>query len=222
MTIPHDPHRTSTQDFFYSDPCESPVQHFHISIFLPYQVPQYKLRVALPKDYVSVMEFMAVNYLQYEPSIVNIGKLFGPESRLLNRQIESNITKGMTLIVEDKTCDRIVGAAVNTDSVPEHIERSITQANCMETGLASDLVKFYAFCSSQANPWKIFNVNVLFECAYVAVDPEHQGRGVGRKLIIGSWLLGRDLGYPLFRIDCSSRLGQNDLLPFRCMGIIPT
>lgn len=170
------------------------------------QPPQYIIRLAYPCDYDRVMGFMTETYFRTEPSLVN-AELSNQLSPTLAHQMYSNLNEGMTIIVEDKNSHGcIVGAAVNASMRRHNVDKQEKlAAACPECKRVKDLLGFYAFCSRQCDPWRNFCVDCLFECAYVAVHPEHRGRGLGKRLVEESWLLARDTAYRLFRIDCTSR-----------------
>ncbi|XP_008205729.1 uncharacterized protein LOC103316019 [Nasonia vitripennis] len=188
--------------------------------------PQYKLRVAYPQDYSRLMRFMADTYFRSEPSIVNIGgNLSGQPNPTLVHLMDKSIREGMSLIAEDLVNgDCIVGAAVNVDSRPFDNEKNAKLAEtCCERREARDLIEFSIFCSRQADLWNVYCIDSVFECAYLAVHPEHQGRGIARKLVEESWILARDMAYRLFRIDCSSRYTANiaESFGWKCIYSIP-
>lgn len=171
-------------------------------------MPFFKVRNAYPCDYERLLQFMSDTYFRSEPSIVNIGLAAGPPDPTLLRMMHSSLHEGMSLLVEDKDKDCIVGAAVNVDLRREDIDKNLKLADSCECGRTRDLIRFYSFCSKQSDVWGAYCVDSVFECAHVAVHPEYHGKGIAKRLVQESWVLARDLAYRVFRIDASSRLAR--------------
>ncbi|XP_058804500.1 uncharacterized protein LOC131671793 [Phymastichus coffea] len=175
------------------------------NLFCPSKQPaEYQVRLAYPCDYDRVMGFMVETYFSSEPSLVNAG-LASQLTPTLMHQMYSAIGGGMTIIIEDRHTNCVVGASVNVDMRREDVgKQEKLAASCAECKRVKDLLAFYAFCSRQCDPWRNYCVDRLFECAYVAVHPKHQGKGLAKRLVEESWVLARDTAYRLFRIDCTS------------------
>lgn len=167
--------------------------------------PIYTTRMAQPVDYDRISNFMKDAYLKYEPIMVNIG-LAGrePMPPLLLKFIYDDLKDGMTIIVE-KQDNCIIGAAVNGQSDPSDFDRFIELASCCECGPIRDVIEFWAYVIRKPNLWERYRVRKIFECSWLAVEPDFRGQGIARKLVLDSWRLARDCGYRLFRLDCTSR-----------------
>ena len=142
--------------------------------------------------------------MQSEPTITSIG-LAGRICPTLIHLMDTNVREGMTIVVEELAGHCLVGAAVNIKSREAGHKKIGQLADCCECPQTRDLLEFYAFCSKQSDLWNVYCVDDVFECANVAVHPEHQGKGIAKRLVMDSWCLARDLAFRLFRIDCSSR-----------------
>ncbi|KAI4491169.1 hypothetical protein M0802_010390 [Mischocyttarus mexicanus] len=172
--------------------------------------PDYVTRLAMPIDYDNVISFMCETYFRQEPSMINIGiSEDPPKTSMMNLTLDL-IKHGMTIIAENS--DRyIVGAAINICSCPWDPKKMMEYARrCEEEGPMQDLIEFFAYVSSKPDVWNRYCVHKVFECSNVAVDPEYREMGIAKKLIEESWILARDCSYRLFRIDCSSRVAQQD------------
>ncbi|XP_047356375.1 uncharacterized protein LOC124951666 [Vespa velutina] len=166
--------------------------------------PTYITRLAMPVDYDNVINFMCRTYFKEEPSIVNIGLSNISPTAFMLKILQENLKNGMTIIAENQLhC--IIGAAVNICSCPWEPKKIKEYARCCEEeSLVRDLIEFYSYVSLKPDVWNRYCVHKVFECNYVAVDPEYRGMGIAKKLIEESWYLARDCSYRLFRIDCSN------------------
>uniref|UniRef100_A0ABD2VZX1 N-acetyltransferase domain-containing protein n=1 Tax=Trichogramma kaykai TaxID=54128 RepID=A0ABD2VZX1_9HYME len=169
------------------------------------QAPNYHLRIAYMSDYDAVMHFMADTFFKSEPSMVNIGlaQQDRPDPLLFHQMFEA-VHNGLTIIALDRDTNCIVGAAVNVETTRNDVDEQERLADHYDRGPGRDLVRFFCFLSRQADPWSRHDTQTVFECASVAVHPEHQGHGLARRLVQESWVLARDMAHRCFRIDASS------------------
>ena len=147
---------------------------------------------------------MAQTYFKTEPCIVNIGLSHQSPDPVLINSMHEQLIKGLTVVAIEKATNIIAGVAINVSSQPSDCKKSADIAEKCEPGLARNLMKFFAFVCKKSNVWDIYKVPCLFECSHVSIHPDHQGQGLGKRLIRESWVLARDTGFRVFRIDCSS------------------
>ncbi|XP_014210485.1 uncharacterized protein LOC106640839 [Copidosoma floridanum] len=174
----------------------------------PKKGPSYKLKLALPRDYSRVVEFMGATYMENEPILVNVG-LAGDcaaQPALLSA-MHNHVSAGMTFFAEDhRGC--LVAAVVNKNTrqaelmPPGYYTQTL---GCELPPKVAKLFDFYEYLARVPDLWATYCVDDIFECTHLAVHPDHQGKGLARRLVAESWILGRDLAFRLFRIDCSSR-----------------
>ena len=146
---------------------------------------------------------MRDTFLKNDPACVYLGLPDPPHHLILNAFYE-RVKKGMTLIaVEEKHC--IVGASINCAVSSWDPIKDVQMADCYLPHPEKELVKFHAHISMAPQLWDKYCVSSIFDCTYVAVDPEWQKLGIARRLIEKSWYLARDCGFDIFRIDCTSR-----------------
>ncbi|XP_011501544.1 PREDICTED: dopamine N-acetyltransferase-like [Ceratosolen solmsi marchali] len=170
---------------------------------------RYHLRIAFPENFQKVFIFMLETYFKTEPTIVSLG-LVGKSLPILMSLMQQHISQGLTIIAEDSLTGCIAGAAVNTKSVNGDLQNLTQLINCSSDDDPSrELLKFYAYCSRKANVSRLTDKNVAFECSYVAVHPDHQRQSLGKRVIAESWILAQELGFDLFKIDCTSRFTAN-------------
>ncbi|XP_048511059.1 uncharacterized protein LOC105690149 [Athalia rosae] len=165
---------------------------------------------------------MRDTYLKFEPSIVNLG-LPGQDLSLLDQIIRKGMKEGMTIVALRRNDERVVGAAINTGSCPWDPRNLVCLADRCQCESIQNLLKFYAHVTASPDLWKEYCVPKIFECTYLSVSNECQGQGLAKRLVRDSWLLARDCGYRLFRIDCTSRYTAKIAKSFgwRCVWSIP-
>lgn len=165
------------------------------------QNPQYRIRVAMANEYEHIVDFMRETFLKTEPSIINIG-LSGKNAPLLLHQVCLGLRQGISLVAVHKS-GKLAGVAINTDTSREEL-KPLCYYSTRHPGPEADILDFYLKVYHETDLWRAYGVKNIFECANVAVHPDHSGQGLGRALVLESWLLARDLAYRLLRIDCSS------------------
>ncbi|XP_063993321.1 arylalkylamine N-acetyltransferase 1-like [Diachasmimorpha longicaudata] len=186
------------------------------------ETPEYISRIAVPTDYDYVLNFMCDTYFKSEPSMVNIGLANQDTSPILIDLMHKQIKDGMTIIIlNDEGC--IIGAAVNAGMCPWDPPGLRDIASCVDDKDVANLLRFFAKLAEAPNLWETYHTNKFFECSCVAVDPQYRGTGIATKLVHDSWLLARDCGCRLFRIDCSSKYTAKiaQKLGWECVMSIP-
>ncbi|XP_034195517.1 arylalkylamine N-acetyltransferase 1 [Osmia lignaria lignaria] len=165
--------------------------------------PAYITRLALPPDYDNVVDFMCDVYYKDEPTIVNMG-LAGTEAPLVWRKMMDDLVRcGLSFIAENhEHC--IIGAALNSPTTPQEIQMLCNLAKCCQTEPISKVIEFYAYVLDSARVWERFCVHTIFEQSSLAISEEYRGLGIAQRLIHESWILARDCGYRLFRMDCNN------------------
>nr|XP_012145729.1 PREDICTED: uncharacterized protein LOC105663117 [Megachile rotundata] len=166
----------------------------------------YITRLALPPDYDNVVEFMCEVYYKHDPAIQNIG-LSGTEAPLIWRKMmDDQVKQGLSIIAENREhC--IIGAALNCPVTKQEIQMFYDLAKCCECGTLQKVIQFYGYVAEAARVWDRFCVHTVFEQATLIVNEEYRGMGIAKRLVQESWILARDCGYRLFRMDCLSSFG---------------
>ncbi|XP_011302865.1 dopamine N-acetyltransferase-like [Fopius arisanus] len=168
------------------------------------ETPEYVTRIAVPSDYPYVLDFMCEHYFTTEPALVNIGLASQEPSPILVDMMQKQIKEGMTIItLNEKGC--IMGAVINGGTSPWYPDELREAANCADNKDVARLLRFCAKIAEAPDPWKTHHTNKVFECAHMTVDPQYRGKGIGTKLVSDSWMLARDLGSRVFRMDCTSK-----------------
>lgn len=164
----------------------------------------YKTRLAFPADYDRVITFMSDAYFRHDPVMVGAGLSEREPAPLLVKLMHDEVREGMTIIAEGQD-NCIIGAAVNSCCCPWDPDEFVEFASYCESGRTRDVIEFWAYVTRKPDLWRRYRVLKIFECSWLAIEPNHHRQGIGRKLASKSWCLARDCGYRLFRIDCTSR-----------------
>ncbi|XP_017875027.1 dopamine N-acetyltransferase-like [Ceratina calcarata] len=170
--------------------------------------PAYQTRLALPLDYDTVVDFMCEEYYKMEPTIVNIGLGNTEAPPVMRALLYEQVKAGLSIIAEDRE-NCIIGAALNYVTGMNEGKRLYEIAKCCECGPMRDVVEFWAFIADAPRIWERYCIARIFEQATLCVSKDYQQLGIATRLVQESWVLARDCGYRLFRIDCMSSYTAN-------------
>lgn len=151
--------------------------------------------------------------------MVNCGLARKDPSPLLLTTMKQQIKQGMTIIaLGDDGC--VIGAAINSSVTPLDPKNIRKLSKCAENRAVANIMIYFAYIVELPRLWITHDISKYFECSMIAVDPDYQGFGIAKKLAHDSWLLARDCGFTLFRIDCSSKQVYFTYLFFNDITII--
>ncbi|KOC69587.1 Dopamine N-acetyltransferase [Habropoda laboriosa] len=146
---------------------------------------------------------MLESYYKYEPVVINIGIQGTEPTEIWRTMMYSQVKAGLSIIAEDRD-NCVIGAALNYVTSIHEGKEMYNLARCCATGPHRDIVEFFGYIAETPKLWERYCVHSIFEQASVAVSQDFQGLGIARRLIQESWVLARDCGYRLFRLDCNS------------------
>jgi GNAT superfamily N-acetyltransferase len=101
-------------------------------------------------------------------------------------------------------CGRVIGACLNGISQPGDVEELEERAVTCPNLKFKLILGLLAHVEKQSDVHHRFDVENVFEVPMLSVDSAWRGQGIATALLSGSVQLARRLGYPLFRVDCSS------------------
>lgn len=146
---------------------------------------------------------MCENYYKHEPVIINSGLADTEAPPIWRVMMREQVQAGYSIIAE--TPDNcLIGAALNCITSANDPQRLHTLAKCCDAGPISNILEFFAYLSEMPGIWERYCVSRVFEQCSLAVDSRYQNLGIATRLIQESWLLARDCGFRVFRVDCNS------------------
>ncbi|ALC48905.1 CG15766 [Drosophila busckii] len=159
-----------------------------------------ELRVATAEDSKRMMEFLHEHYYQEEPLTIGCEPKqpdAADESFLL-----SNIPHGTCLLALQG--DRIMGAVVAGPKDKEEAQLLDEEAAQHAGTKWGRIVGFLALVEREANVFERYGVDKAVHAHALGVDTTMRGRALGARLITALAARGKELGYPLLTLDCTS------------------
>ncbi|XP_011195602.2 arylalkylamine N-acetyltransferase-like 2 [Zeugodacus cucurbitae] len=173
-----------------------------------------------------VLKFLRIHFYPDEP--LNVGsaqKHPDPEDEEFNI---SQITHGSSLmavqqqIVNGVLRERIVGVLLSGPKYSNEAKHLFSEAVRHGSSNWGMIVRILAQAERDSNVFVRYNVEKALHIHVVAVDGSLRGRAIGMRLIEKLKDLGRQLGYPLVTLDCTSFYSSKltERLGMDCVNVI--
>ncbi|XP_075235003.1 arylalkylamine N-acetyltransferase-like 2 [Lycorma delicatula] len=149
-----------------------------------------------------IRKFLKQYYLRDDPVLVAAGL---NKSNVLLDFFTKNIKEEIVLLAINPKSGRVLGVACNIVVYPDTAKKIKEEAaKEIKDDPAYRMVCFFADVTEKAKLFERFGINETFDCSFLATHPSIRKKGVGKYLVLSSRELARSIGYPLFRIDCTS------------------
>ena len=146
---------------------------------------------------------MTDTFFKNDPACVYLGIPDPPHHGLLSH-VYDQLKDGMTLVAVDRR-NCIVGACINA-AVSDWTEDNNRQfAECCVPRPEKDLLIFYDHLRKRPKLFEKYCATKVFSCNFLAVDSQWQKLGVAKTLVKRSWYMAAELGFDIFRFDCTNR-----------------
>jgi ribosomal protein S18 acetylase RimI-like enzyme len=161
----------------------------------------YDIVSATEESQDNIAQFLRRTFYKHEPLNVAIR---APPDRPINCIIPLlHLSEGISLLAVSRNGRRILGFCGNTAITPKTDENS-TQRPIFTEPSYNKITEFCNKIEESADIWKKTGADRAMRIFRLAVDPDAQGRGIGRRLVESSRRLARSEGYPLLYIMCTS------------------
>lgn len=180
---------------------------------------KFVIRIAKSSDFESILNFIRENYYKEEPITIShpeIGHTFDDEAYTM-----SHLSHGTCLLAEDLLNGVIIGVLVS-GPIEEGDADAMLENSKTSTKKWSDIQKLLAYIEKKANVLKKFGSNRALHCHVLSVHQKHRGNGIGKELFVHWCLVGRNFGYDLLSVDCTSiysiRIAER--MDFTCVSTV--
>ncbi|CAD7006353.1 uncharacterized protein LOC101455747 [Ceratitis capitata] len=177
-----------------------------------------QIRIINSSDHDRVLYFLRTHYYQEEPLTIGCEpKEQDPEDEKFNM---SQIVHGTCLMAVRE--EQIIGVLISgpkTSNEAEHLFEDAAHFGSTKWGAALQILG----CSERdSNVYKTYNVSKAIHIHILAVDAKLRGRAIGASLIEELKIIGRQLGYPLLTLDCTSYYSAKlcERLNMDCVNVI--
>ncbi|XP_017466629.1 PREDICTED: uncharacterized protein LOC108359319 [Rhagoletis zephyria] len=189
------------------------------------QAENVQIRRIELSDHDEVLQFLRKHYYLEEPlTIGSEPKEQDPEDEKFNMSQLANGTCLMAVIESGggEKRKRIAGVLISgpkDSSEAAHLFEEVARLGSNKWGRT---LKLLACIERDSNVYERYNVAKALHVHIVAVDSAIRGRAIGARLIEEEKKLGRQLGYPLLTIDCTSYYSakMSDRLGMDCVNVV--
>ena len=184
-----------------------------------------QIRIIKEQDYGEVLEFMRKNFYAYEP--LNVSKPMEPENEEFFKPF---IPQGLSLMAEEVLISaqgdetrKLVGATIAGKNDPgqvDYLKKLAAQGDAKSHFV--HVMNFLVVLESGSNVFKRFGVTKTVHSHMTAVDESQRGKGIGIRLRKALMALGKERGYTLMTVDCTSYYSarQCENLGMECVNMI--
>ncbi|XP_053956016.1 arylalkylamine N-acetyltransferase-like 2 [Anastrepha ludens] len=176
-------------------------------------------------DHDEVLNFLRTHFYREEPLTI------GSEPKEQDKEDEkfnmSQIAHGTSLMAVTESAvggkrDRIAGVLISgptSSNEAEHLFEEAARLGPTKWGKALQLL---ACTARDSNVGERYNVAKTLYIHILAVDAEMRGRAIAARLIEEVKKLGRQLGYPLMTVDCTSYYSARlcERLGMECINVV--
>ncbi|XP_071440882.1 arylalkylamine N-acetyltransferase 1-like isoform X2 [Hetaerina americana] len=175
--------------------------------------PSYEIVPVQPEDHDKVMAFLRRTFFVDEPLNIAIGLLEGqptcpedgrPSCRALEAHCREALSHNLSLMAVDTEKGNVVGVTLNAESAPEGSAELSTEAMLCPDPKFRRILNLMVHIEKECKVFQRFGVERLLEMRILSVDGEWRGKGIATALIRQTLEQTKELGYPLFRVDCTS------------------
>ncbi|XP_045480542.1 arylalkylamine N-acetyltransferase 1-like [Harmonia axyridis] len=155
------------------------------------------------------------NHFHDEPLNVAVG-LFkkGQTCQLLENYDMDTMRDGYSIIAIDPDTNKIAGAMLNAISSLGDPELELERMKCIDDIEFHRLMGLLLRHNSDAQLFRKYNVEKIFELRILSVDSDYRGRGLGQELVKRSEELAREHGFTVLKVDATSFFTQKILEKF--------
>lgn len=177
-------------------------------------------RVATADDKSNILQFLREHYYPEEPITI------GNEPKLQSVEDEefsvSTIEYGSTIVATVDDDDQLVGVLVSSPKEPDDAEHMIEEAAQCQSKKWSEILVLLAHLETRANVCARFNVPQTLHIHVMGVDKRFRGNSIGVNLMKKCMEIGKELGYPIATVDCTSVFSINiaEKLGMECIGVL--
>lgn len=158
-------------------------------------------RVATDNDKAQILEFLREHYYPEEP--ITIGNKPTQQSAEDEEFSLSTIQYGTT-VVASLDHGQIVGVLLSSPIEPGDAEQMIDEAILCKSKKWSEILMLLAHLEKRANVCERYNVNRALHIHVMGVDKCFRGNSIGINLMKKCMELGKEYGYPITSVDCTS------------------
>ncbi|EDW00276.1 arylalkylamine N-acetyltransferase-like 2 [Drosophila grimshawi] len=156
--------------------------------------------VATTEDGDRLMDFLHVHYYREEPLTAGCEP---PEPDEADEKfLLSNLPHGSCLLALHK--GRIVAAAVAGPKTADEAAHLFEEATHLAGSKWGRILGILAIAERDANVFKRFNIDRALHLHAIGVDNQLRGRALGERIMNALAARGKELGYPLLTVDCTS------------------
>jgi len=176
-------------------------------------------RVASVDDKANILQFLREHYYPEEPITI------GNEPKVQSAEDEefslSTIAYGSTIVA---TVDggQLVGVLLSSPIAPDDAAEMIEEAGKCQSKKWSEILLLLAHLETTANVCARFNVPWTLHIHVMGVDKRFRGNSIGVNLMTKCMEIGKELGYPIATVDCTSVFSINiaEKLGMECIGVL--
>nr|BDD85292.1 arylalkylamine N-acetyltransferase 1 [Ischnura senegalensis] len=177
--------------------------------------PSFEIIPVMPEDHDRIMAFLRRTFFVDEPLNIALGLLDGqpkcpedgrPSCMALEAHCREALSHGLSLMAVDtvNVPGNVVGVTLNAEATPEGSEDLATEAMLCPDPKFKRILNLMAHIDRECKVFQRFGVKRLLEMRILSVDSEWRGKGMATALIRMTLQQAKELGYPLFRVDCTS------------------
>lgn len=162
-------------------------------------------RIAKECDRDNVLDFLRIHYYPQEP--ITIGNLPKHQDSADEEFSVSVISHGASVIAVDlMKNDRIVGVILAGPIEPAEADLMLEEAKQCENDNKkwSEILLLLAYLEKNANIYERYNIKKALHIHVLGVDSQYRGKSIGAHLMQKCFDVGKQLGYPLVSVDCTS------------------
>lgn len=176
-------------------------------------------RIATVDDKANILEFLREHYYPEEPiTIGNEPKIQSTENEEFSL---STIQYGSTIVA---TLDngQLIGVLLSSAIQPGDAEDMIKEAAQCQSKKWSDILLLLAHLEIRANVCIRYNVSRALHIHVMGVDKRFRGHSIGVNLMKKCMEIGKELGYPIASVDCTSvySIKIAEKLSMDCIGVL--
>lgn len=161
-----------------------------------------ELRAATADDYDAVLAFLRKHYYPEEPlTMCNEPKQQSVEDEQFTM---SCLTSGTTVLAHDNGSRELVGVLVSSGIDADAAEHGREAARKSSSKKWADILWFLSHLAEVADVCKRFNARKAVHVHAMGVDAKVRGHSIGMRLIQKCMEIGKQMGYPILSIDCTS------------------
>lgn len=176
-------------------------------------------RVASANDKEHILDFVREHYYPEEP--ITIGNE-PPQQSAEDEEFSLSTIEYGTTVVATLDDGQIVGVLLSSPIEPGDAEQMVDEAIQCKNKKWSEILLLLAHLEKRANVCERFNVNRALHIHVMGVDKRFRGNSIGIDLMKKCMELGKEHGYPITSVDCTSvySIKIAEKLNMDCIGVL--